>query len=171
VQNGLKEIDPLHIQDNICRLIGSDWMLITAGNIGSYNTMTASWGGLGHLWDRNVSFCFIRPQRWTFNFVEKSEYYSFSFFDEKYRDVLNFCGSNTGRYVDKAEKTGISPVEGPFGTVYFKEARLVIINKKIYTHDMEREHILAPGVVDEYYPPDNDIHRMYIGEVVKCLGT
>ena len=46
-QNKFKEIEPELIKNNTFKLIGSDWMLITAGTLKAYNTMTASWGGFG----------------------------------------------------------------------------------------------------------------------------
>ncbi|MFC1557113.1 flavin reductase [candidate division KSB1 bacterium] len=169
MEHSFKKAIPELLEINPFSLIGADWMLITAGPIDSYNTMTASWGGLGHLWDKNITCCFIRPQRYTFGFIEKAEYYTFSFFGEKYRYVLNYCGNHSGKNVDKAEKTGITPVEGPNGTVYFAEARLVIVSKKLYTHDLDRNNILEKDIIGEFYPPDNDIHTMYIGEVTECM--
>jgi flavin reductase (DIM6/NTAB) family NADH-FMN oxidoreductase RutF len=68
--NGFREIDPRELQDNVFRLIGSDWMLITAADKDKVNTMTASWGGVGELWNKNVAFTFIRPTRYTYEFVE-----------------------------------------------------------------------------------------------------
>ncbi|MBQ5373195.1 MAG: flavin reductase family protein, partial [Bacteroidaceae bacterium] len=50
-------------QEDVFHLIGKEWMLITAGNIKHFNTMTASWGGLGWLWNKPVAFIFVRPER------------------------------------------------------------------------------------------------------------
>ena len=128
-----KEIKPTDIPDNVFKLIGDDWMLITSGSSEDYNTMTASWGGLGILWGEPVSYCFIRPQRYTYNFVEKNETYTLSFFDEKYRKALQYCGTYSGRNVDKASATGLTIVEGEDNAVYFNEARLVLICKNYIT--------------------------------------
>lgn len=163
-----KLISPDEIQDNVFKLIGSDWMLVTAGTMESYNTMTASWGGLGVLWGDNVSFCFIRPQRHTYNFMEKYENFTLSFFNEKYREALDFCGSHSGRDVDKAEATGLVPIEED-GTIYFNEARLVIVCKKVYYQDIEPTNFLVPNIEKNYLK--KDYHRMYIGKVIKCLAN
>lgn len=161
------EIAPRHISENVFKLIGSDWMLITAGTIESLNTMTASWGGLGVLWNKNVSFCFVRPTRYTYQFMEKSESFTLSFFEEKYRYVLNFCGSKSGRDVNKISATGITPIEDISGSIYFNEARLVIICKKIYFQDLNPNNFLENDIDKNY--PQKDYHRMYIGEIIKCL--
>ncbi len=162
-----KETTPPEIADNPFTLIGSDWMLVTAGTPDAYNTMTASWGGMGVLWNKNVCFCFIRPSRYTFEFMERSGSYTLSFFDESYRKMLNFCGSRSGRDVNKATATGISPVSTPSGIVYFAEARLVLECRKIYFQDMDPAMFLSPDIEKNY--PQKDYHRMYIGEIVRCL--
>lgn len=162
-----REIKPKDIPDNVFKLIGDDWMLITAGVSKDYNTMTASWGGLGILWGAPVSYCFIRPHRYTYNFVEKNETYTLSFFDEKYRKALQYCGAHSGRDVDKAEATGLTVVEGEDNTVYFEEARLVLVCKKLYYQDLNPENFLDLSIDRNYLK--KDYHRMYVGKIVKCL--
>jgi flavin reductase (DIM6/NTAB) family NADH-FMN oxidoreductase RutF len=158
-------ITPEKIQDNVFKLIGSNWMLITSGTICNFNTMTASWGGLGVLWGENVSFCFIRPSRFTYEFVEKNEIFTLSFLDERYKEALKYIGSHTGRKVDKVKATGLSPVEHDKG-VYFNEARLVIFCKKIYYQDLEPENFLIPEIKNSYL--EEDYHRMFVGKIIKC---
>jgi flavin reductase (DIM6/NTAB) family NADH-FMN oxidoreductase RutF len=163
----LRPSDPCLIKGNAFNLIANDWMLVTAGNIKSFNTMTASWGAFGELWNKKICICFIRPVRHTYSFIEKSDYYTLSFFDEEYRHVLKYCGTKSGRDVDKIAETGITPVEGERGGVYFAEAKLVFECKKIYTQDIDPANFLDPKIDDEY--PDKDYHRIYVGEVVRCL--
>ena len=161
-------IEPEMIDRNVFELIGSDWMLITAGAPESYNTMTASWGGMGVLWNRNVCFCVIRPTRYTFQFIEKADVFSLSFFEDRYRGALEVCGTKSGRDIDKAAVTGLTPVAGRLaGTTHFEQAKLVIECRKLYTHDIDPSRFLDPDI-DNLYPL-KDYHRMYIGEVVNCL--
>lgn len=161
------EVDPLSIEANAFQLIGNEWMLLTAGTIDSFNTMTASWGGLGVLWDRNVCYCFIRPTRFTYEFFEKARAFTASFFEEKYRKALEYCGSHSGRDVNKVAKTGLTPVTGSLDTVFFHEARLVFVSRKIYFQDLIPGHFLDREIHKNY--PKKDYHRMYIGEIVRCL--
>ena len=162
-----KAIRPEEIGDNPFKLIGDDWMLITAGTLDSWNTMTASWGGMGHLWDKNICICFVRPTRHTYQFMEKNTGFTLSFFDEKYREALTFCGSQSGRNVDKAKKTGLTPVAMESGAVYFEQARLVVECTKLYFQDLDPGHFLDSSIHDFY--ASRDYHRMYIGEVVKAI--
>lgn len=163
-----KSISPEKISENTFKLIGKDWMLITAGNIDKFNTMTASWGGLGVLWNKNIAICFIRPQRYTYEFMEKADVFTLSFFDEKYRAALQLCGSKSGRDIDKAKAAGITPVTGDSGSIYFEEAKLVLECRKIYYQDINPEYFLDKGIQKNY--PARDYHRMYVGEIINCLA-
>ena len=164
--SNFKEIEINSFNENIFKLIGEKWMLITAGDQNKLNTMTASWGGMGVLWSKNVSFAFIRPQRYTFEFVEKNDYYTLSFYDDKkYRDELSFCGTNSGRDVDKVKEIAFTPVfeEAP----YFKEARLVFVCKKIYGQFMLPECFIDKSLESNY--PNKDYHKVFVGEIVRIL--
>jgi len=150
------------IDENVFKLIGSDWMLITAGTKDSFNTMTASWGGMGVLWNKPVTYIFVRPQRYTYEFLEKNKSYSLSFFDEKYRKALTICGSKSGRDIDKVKEAGLTSVVSDNGIVHFSEAKLVVECSKLYYQDIDPSHFLDKSINELY---DNDYHRMYIGEI------
>jgi len=156
------------LQINPWELIGKQWMLINAGNKNLCNPMTASWGGFGVLWARNVTFCVIRPTRFTYELMEKSNYYSLNFFDENYKDVLNFCGKNSGRDINKIQKNNLTPIEHQSGAVYFEQAQLVIICKKLYYQDINPANFFDPTIDVTLYPK-KDYHRMYVGEIVSIL--
>ena len=157
---------PLELEafaDNVFKLISKDWMLITAGPKTHFNTMTANWGGLGYLWKRSVCFCFVRPQRYTYQFMESAPAFSLTFFTERYRAALELCGSRSGRDLDKAAACGLTPTEITPGITCFAEARLVLECQKIYAQDISPEHFIDPTVAEIY--PAKDYHRMYIGEI------
>lgn len=166
-ESKFKEVKPAEIQGNPFHMIDKQWFLITAGNLKSFNTMTASWGGMGILWNKPVAFCFVRPQRYTYQFMEKSDTFTMSFLGKEHRDKLNFCGKYSGRDVDKIQKTGLLPVETKEGLVYFEQADLVMECRKIYFSDLDPSHFLDPSIQKNY--PINDYHRLYIGEIQKCL--
>ena len=80
--------------------IGSDWMLITAGDKEKANTMTASWGGFGVLWGKNVAYIFVRESRYTKEFLDKKDTFSLTFFEGHKMD-LKYLGAVSGRNEDK----------------------------------------------------------------------
>jgi len=166
---GFNTISPEAITDNVFKLLDKDWMLITAGTLDHYNTMTASWGHMGIMWNLPVSICWIRPQRYTFNFAEKYSHYTLSFFTEEYRKALQFCGSKSGRDFDKAAETGLTPVATEGGKVFFQEARLVMECRKLYSDDLKSEKFIAPDLATTHYPT-KDFHRFYMGEIVHALS-
>ncbi len=134
----------------------------------SFNFMTASWGGFGHLWDRNVCFIYVRPSRYTFEFLKKNRNFTLSFFEEVYRDKLDLCGSYSGRDTDKVKMTGFTPVESDAGSVFFKEARLVFFCRKIYHQDLDPANFADDTIMKAY--PEGDYHRLYAGEIQGCIA-
>jgi len=158
-------ISPEEIHDNIFKLINEDWMLVCAGKPEHYNMMTASWGGAGFLWRKHIAIIFIRPQRHTFLFMENNPYFTISFYDEEFRDILNYCGTYSGKDVNKMAVDGLDPIETPLGNVAFKQARLLIECRKIYQDDIRPEQFLSFDVEKIYV--EKDYHRFYIGEIVK----
>jgi flavin reductase (DIM6/NTAB) family NADH-FMN oxidoreductase RutF len=159
----MKIIDPYDINESVFRLLDKDWMLITAGVTGHFNTMTASWGGFGILWNQPVAFIFVRPPRYTYQFLEQYEWFTLNFFGSGFRDVLNYCGSKSGKDVDKVAKTGLMPLETERGNIYFDKARLVFECRKLYYQDLDPVRFLDPKIGSNY--PRKDYHRMYFGKI------
>ena len=159
--------------DGVFDLIGKDWMLITASGKNedgkeTVNTMTASWGGMGYLWNRPVAFCFVRPQRYTYQFTEQAERFSLSFFGEEYRPALRLCGTKSGRDLDKFEAAGLTP-ETYDGVPVIREARLTLICRKLYVTTLEKQDFCLPELLQNYTA--GDYHRMYIVEIEQILES
>lgn len=162
------EISPVDIRHNPFQIVGRDWMLITAGTPDSFNTMTASWGAWGRLWERDVAICYVRPQRYTYGFMERSSVYTLSFYEEQWRPALEYCGSHSGREVDKARETGLTPFETPGRAVAFEQAKLVLECQKLYFGDIQEAGFVDKAVMNEVYPR-KDFHRFYVGLIVRAL--
>ncbi len=160
-----KEITPKDLTENAVDLIGLNWMLIASGDKEKYNMMTASWGGLGVIWHKPVCFIFVRPSRYTYEFIEKNDQFSLNFFTEDYRPILNVCGSKSGRDINKMKECKLTTT-AENGTIYFNEARITLVCKKLYYDDLKSDHFLHP-IQDNFYKNGN-FHRMYIGEILKC---
>ena len=160
-----KEIAATEIEGNIIDRIANEWMLITAGSTASYNTMTASWGFMGEMWGKHCTAVFLRPQRYTKEFVDREGYYTLSFYGDN-KDIHKVCGSKTGRTCDKPREAGLTPVFAD-NSVYFEQANMVIVCKKFYSDDIKEENFTDAEPLKWY--PDKDYHQMYIGEIVKVL--
>ena len=159
-----KEVSVYDLSFNPFTKIGKEWMLITSGDENKWNTMTASWGFVGVMWNKNVIETVIRPTRYTIEFVEKNDLFTVSFFDEEYRKALQFCGAHSGRDCDKAKETGLTPVELD-GVATFAEAKLVLICKKQYTDMLKPEGFLIPETYQRWYNAD-PLHKLFVGEIL-----
>ncbi len=154
-------------KENAFSLIGEEWMLVTAGKKDDYNTMTASWGGIGWLWNKPVAFIFIRPERYTHDFIEKNERLTLSFYKEEYRKALQICGSKSGRDIDKAKETGLCPTLTESGSVTFEQARLTLDCRKLFKMEMTEAAFIDKSLVERWYndKPGGGMHSVYIVEI------
>ena len=160
-----KEIDIQSIKMNPFTLIGEQWMLISAKKDDVCNTMTASWGGLGVLWSKNVVSVYIRPQRYTNEFVDGSNHFTLSFFDESYKKTLAYLGRVSGRDEDKIAKSELTLINDE-NMVAFEEAELIIVCKKIYKQQLMKDCFIDDSISSSVYP-DDDFHYLYVGEIEK----
>ena len=162
------ETDISSLRFNPFDKISRQWMLITAGEKEHSNTMTASWGGVGIMWGKPVATAYIRPQRYTKEFVDQNEYFTLSFLPEEYRKALNVCGSVSGRDVeDKWAQAGLHPFEID-GTTAVEEADEIFVCRKLYAQEMLPECFIDRSCDEKWYP-EKDYHTMYIAETVKVL--
>ena len=162
----MKEITPTEIKENLIDLIKNQWFLVTAGNAQACNTMTASWGFVGNIWNRPVAVTLVRPQRYTYEFMEKENTFSLCFFDNAYKEVLTMCGTQSGRDIDKIEASGLT-LNYSQAAPYFEEAKLVLICRKIAVSDIDPTQFLDEAIDKNY--PLKDYHRSYTGEILKVL--
>jgi flavin reductase (DIM6/NTAB) family NADH-FMN oxidoreductase RutF len=165
--NFFVKIDPSRLTGNCIRIIGDEWMLITAGTPEKFNTMTASWGTMGVLWDKPVAICFIRPTRHTFSFANAGEFFTLSFFTADHRKILNYCGAHSGRNVDKIAATGLKPLLTENNGITFEQSRLCFECRKLYADDLKPDKFIFPSLETRNYPR-KDYHRFFIGEILNC---
>jgi len=167
----MKEIDYKNMKFNPFNLIGGEWMLVSAGNAETgCNTMTASWGHLGCLWGHNdpTAVIYLRPSRHTKTFVDREPFFSLCVMDSSFRKQMAYLGSVSGRDEDKIARTGLTPVYAD-GTVWFKEAKLVLVCRKMYASELKEEGFIYDETVKESYP-QRDFHTMYVGKIEKVLA-
>ena len=136
--------------------IGREWMLITAGNEDKFNTMTASWGGVGVLWGKNTVTVYIRESRYTKEFVDAGDKFTVAFFGEAYREALNICGSVSGRDEDKVKRAGLTPLFLD-GTAAFEEADMIFVNvsitRRCLRRTLTRRKMMKSGILQRIITP------------------
>ena len=142
------------------------WALLSAGPKNKHNTMTISWGGMGTLWFKSVVTVYVKPCRYTYEFMNENEFFTVSFYPEKYRDALSLMGSKSGRNIDKDAAAGLT-VKDLGDAVTYEEAEVTLLCRKIYHQDMDPEN-MPVEVVQQNYTVDKP-HRLFIGEVVDVI--
>lgn len=168
----MKHLTPEELTSNVFQSIGKDWMLVSACDPHhpdkTMGTLTASWGGMGVLWNKNVFFCFIRPQRYTKEFIDAQNQITLSFFDPaRYREALKLCGRLSGRDCDKFAEANLTPyVEN--SAVFFKEASLTVVGRKLFAQPLEEASFLDASLVPLHYPA-KDFHTMYVCEITDIV--
>lgn len=166
-----KEIKTTELQGNPFQMIGKDWMLVTAKYGDKVNTMTASWGGVGVLWGADVVYLFIRKTRYTKEFIDASDSFSLTFYDENQRKNLSYLGTVSGRDEDKIAKVGYH-VELDNDIPYFAEAKTVLLCKKMSKHPITMEGLIDPEIFPKWYTGEangENYHDMYVGKIEKVL--
>lgn len=163
----MKEIKFEDFSENAFEMIGKDWLLYTAEKDGKVNTMTASWGGLGIMWGKKVAYIFVRPQRYTKEFIDASDRMSISVLPDSFRKQLSYFGKVSGRDEDKIEKSGLT-VKKYEDVPGFEEARLTLVCKKLYAQELKEDCFIEKDLTDRWYP-DKDYHVMYVVEIEKIL--
>lgn len=142
--------------------------LLTAGTIDNFNTMTIGWAVNGVIWGKNVFIVYVRPSRYTYDYMESNDLFTISFYDDEYKKALGYLGTKSGRDTDKIKDVNFTPEE-IFGSVTFKEAKLSVVCKLLYKQDMNGDEFPSE-ILDRYYKTEEgygDYHRYYIGEIIE----
>ena len=150
--------------------LDKNYALLTAGSKDYFNTMTISWGGFGTIWNKPVVTVYVKPIRYTYKFMEDNDFFTVSFYDDKYKKDLLTLGTKSGRDSDKISLTSLNPLYLD-NSVSFEEANVTLVCKKIYYQDLNLELIkenLSNDIYNRFYG-DDPVHRMYIGEVVDII--
>ena len=169
----MREIKAEELNINPFTKISNDWMVLSAGTKeNGYNAMLCSWGHMGAIWQNGGGLpsvvIYIRPSRYTKEFVDREDFFTLSFFDEKYKKGMTYLGTHSGRNEDKIANAGFTP-EFTDGTTYLKEANMVFVCRKLYSATLKEEDFHSKKILDECYP-DKDFHDMYIAEITKILA-
>ncbi|MCM1005133.1 MAG: flavin reductase [Prevotella sp.] len=166
----LKQLNPVEIDGKLIEMIGNQWMLVTSGNIDSFNMMTASWGFMGYIWGFPAAMCVVRPTRYTKEWLDKTHSYTLTFFPEKYKSILQNLGTKSGRDMDKMHKSGLTPIQLPTGDVGYEEATLTLVCRVAYEQDMTEAAFLDKTIMPRWYTKGaTDLHTMYIGQITAAF--
>ena len=140
--------------------------LVTAGNINDYITMTIGWGMIGTIWRKKTFIVYVKPCRYTYEFMEKNDYFTVSFYDKKYIKEIGYLGSKSGRDTDKVNDVDFHPLEVN-NSITFEEAYCTFVCKKYYYTDINKDNVPNEDI-NRYYLTEEP-HRVYYGEIVEVI--
>ena len=163
----LHPVDPKTLTPEIFRVFGTQNALLTAGDGDRCNTMTIGWSQLGTLWNLPVCTVYVRPERYTYQFMEASDYFTVSVLPASEKQTMRICGSKSGRDVDKIKACGLTVCRGAGDAPFFDEAELALVCRKLFVQDLEPVCVKDARIFDSY-GAKGGWHRSYIGEVVEA---
>lgn len=147
--------------------IGENWGILTGQSDKGFNAMTVSWGAAGVLWSKPSIFVFVRPQRYTYGFMNDGERFSLALMPAGFHKRIAVFGSQSGRDTDKFAVSGLRPLEWD-GVRFCEGAETVFLCRKTAAGDFTADWFLDPSVEPENYPA-RDYHRIFIGEIETIL--
>ena len=165
-----RAIAPQEIADNVFKLVGEDYTVITSGQVPTQNSMTASFGGMGILFEKPATWCFLRANRYTLEKIRENQTYTMSYFPEDYKEQVIFFGTKSGRASDKMRETKLTAVATPSGLPTYAEARLVLECRLIEVTTVGPDDFLTQegrAFVEDGYRDAKDYHKLVFGEITK----
>lgn len=133
------------------------------------DTMTIGWGTIGFDWSLPVFTVFVRESRFTKTLLEKNPQFTISvpLYDQDVRQIVGFCGTKSGREVNKFEHLHLHAVAGEkVSTPAILELPLTIECKIIYKQDQDPQAI-NPDLTRRYYA-QGDYHTAYTAKIVNA---
>jgi flavin reductase (DIM6/NTAB) family NADH-FMN oxidoreductase RutF len=140
-------------------------LLVAQGAQSRPNPITIGWASLGPMWGRPVFTAMIRHSRYSFELLEQSGDFTVNLMPRGMSAALGFCGSKSGRDVDKMGKLGLTPATSNHVTSPgIDEAALILECVVIEKADMVPETLSRAILASAY--ADGDFHRFYFGEIL-----
>lgn len=146
--------------------------LVTVKQNNRVNSMTISWGQIGIEWNKLIFTTFIRNSRFTHDMLIQSGEFTVNFpVDKSAKEILSFCGSESGRDFDKTKELKLNLVDGlNIETPGIKELPLTLECKLIYKQQQNLD-LLPAHLREQFYPNDElegkvEGHTVFYGEVV-----
>lgn len=167
--NRFHPITPEEIPGNIITRISREWFLLSTGPQPGCNMLTGSWGLMGTLWHRPVFTVFVRSGRYTRELLDRYDGFCLNFFGEGFRETLQFCGTRSGRDVNKVRESGLTVFEPEPGLSAFQEAELVLVCRKLYRMEMDPSLLLDSALQQQF--GGGDPHIAYTGSIDLVLSA
>ncbi len=143
------------------------FLTVQAGD--EMNIMTIGWASIGFIWGRPIMTVLVRKSRHTFGIMERASEFTVSVPLTEMRKALEFCGTQTGRKVDKLKKCGLEILPG-------EKVKTPVLNipgihfecRIVYKIPMDPSQLIDAY---KHLYPEKDYHSIYFGEIVYAYST
>ncbi len=169
-----KMIQPFDYAGDICKAMKRGILLTT--KLGDkVNTMTIGWGMMGIEWGKPIFIAFVRESRYTKALLEEHGEFTINVpYGDVDSKILGFCGTKSGRDVDKIQELNLT-LEEPVSVSVpgIKELPLTLECKVLYKQMQDLSAIPA-DLLERYYPQgvvpglDRDYHIAYYAEILNA---
>ena len=161
----MKALDPLQLSERILsQLKDGAFLTVKAGD--AVNTMTIGWGLIGFLWMKPVFMVPVRDSRHTYGLLERSSDFTVSVPVGDMREALTFCGTRSGRELDKLQACGLAVRNGQYTASPVLDIPGLHLECRILYGTFLEKRSLDPALLPLY--AKGDFHRLYFGEIVAC---
>jgi len=166
-----KEVHYTHqLAKTLDTLTSGGLLLAATKKSGESNTMTIGWGTVGIIWGKKVFAVLVRPSRYTYEFIEEAGDFTVNVPTREIRRWVAFCGSRSGRTVDKFKEYNMTVSPGQrVSSITIDACPLVYECKVVHKNDVIPAN-LAPDIVSGSYPL-GDFHRIYYGEIMGVFAN
>jgi flavin reductase (DIM6/NTAB) family NADH-FMN oxidoreductase RutF len=138
-------------------------LLLVSGTIG--NPMTIGWGTIGIVWRQPMFMVLVRPSRYSFQLMEEGGAFTVNVPQAGLKEQVTFCGTHSGRDINKAEQCGFTLQQGYTGVIPFiKECSLHYECKIVHKNKIRQDNLL-PEIQKQFYA-DGDYHTLYYGKIL-----
>lgn len=166
-----KKIDPLEYAPHFTKNM-KPGILITTKNGDFVNSMTIGWGTIGIEWGKTIFVAYVRESRHTRQMLDKNPEFTINCpYGDVDAKILGFCGTKSGRDVNKIEHLGLHLEEPETISVPgIRELPLTLECKVLYRNEQPTARI-PQDILDRYYPEINgvrDYHIAYYAEIVNA---
>ena len=145
-------------------------LLASTNKKGESNVMTIGWGTPGIIWGKQIFTVLVRPSRYTYQFIEDSGTFTVNVPTEELRKWVDFCGSHSGREVDKFAELGIGVTKGQtVDSVTIDACPMVYECQVVHYNDVIPANLAQEIEVSAY--GGSDYHRIYYGQIMGAYAS
>ena len=141
---------------------------LTTKDCEKVNTMTIGWGSFGFEWGIPVAEVMIRESRFSKIAADKNLEFTLTFpYDDSMKSALSFCGSRSGRDVDKIAECNLEVKPANKIATPVVSCKGLVFECKVITRCEMTNDLASAEILDKWYK-NGDLHTFYYAKIEDC---